>query len=351
VLSQGRDGTAFHRLYIQGVSNSGDTLPSQRYMRLQALLPLIIHQGEPKSALVIGFGTGITAGALSRYPGLTSRVVAELLPAVVRAAPQFQGNYGAGTTDQGLDIRLRDGRRELLRSAQRYDMITLEPPPPSASGVVNLYSRDFYRLAASRLNAHGLLAQWWPIATQNDEDSRAMVRAFLDAFPHATLWTTELHEMLLVGSNDPIALDAAQIERRFNQPSVAASLREVGIASPGALLATWVADRPALERYAGDIPAVTDDRPSIEYATWVRSNEIARVLPELVALRTPVPVRGASADLQAEMQLQRDVLFTFYASGLAAYQGDRQRWGSALEQVMRVDSGNPYYRWIAGGSQ
>ncbi|HET6555384.1 MAG TPA: fused MFS/spermidine synthase [Dyella sp.] len=350
VLAQGGEGAAFHRLYIQGVSNSGDTLPSQRYMRLQSLLPLIIHQGEPKSALVIGFGTGITAGALSQYPGLTSRVVAELLPAVVRAAPQFQGNYGAGTTDKGLDIRLRDGRRELLRSAERYDMITLEPPPPSASGVVNLYSRDFYQLAASRLNQHGLLAQWWPIATQNDEDSRAMVRAFLDAFPHATLWTTELHEMLLVGSNDPIELDGTQIERRFNQPSVAASLHDVGIASPGALLGTWVADRAALERYAGDTPAVTDDRPSIEYATWVRRDEIVRVLPELMALQTPPPLRNADADLQAETRLQHDVLFTFYASGLAAYQGDRERWGSALEQVMRVDSGNPYYRWIAQGS-
>ena len=349
VLAQGREDATFHRLYIQGVSNSGDTLPSQRYMRLQALLPLIIHQGEPKSALVIGFGTGITAGALSRYPGLTSRVVAELLPAVVRAAPQFQGNYGAGTTDQGLDIRLRDGRRELLRSTQRYDMITLEPPPPSASGVVNLYSRDFYRLAASRLNEHGLLAQWWPIATQNDEDSRAMVRAFLDAFPHATLWTTELHEMLLVGSNDPIELDATQIERRFMQPSVAASLREVGIGSPAALLATWMADRASLERYAGDTPAVTDDRPSIEYATWVRRNEIVRVLPELIAMQTQPPVRGASAELQAEMRMQHDVLFTFYASGLAAYQGDRERWSDALEQVMRVDGSNPYYRWIAGG--
>jgi spermidine synthase len=350
VLAQGAEGNRFHRLYIQGVSNSGDTLPSQRYMRLQALLPLIIHQGEPHSALVIGFGTGITAGALSQYPGLDTRVVAELLPAVVQAAGQFQGNYGAGTTDHGLQIRLRDGRRELLRSDQRYDMITLEPPPPSAAGVVNLYSRDFYQLAASRLATNGVLAQWWPIATQNDEDSRAMVRALLDVFPHVTLWTTELHEMLLVGSKEPIELDAAQIARRFNQPSVAGALKEVGIATPGALLATWVSDRAALERYAGDTPAVTDDRPSIEYATWVRHNEILRVLPELAALQTTPAIHGASAELIADMQRQHDVLFTFYAAGLAAYQGDRDRWADALGQVMQADGDNPYYRWIAQGA-
>ena len=349
VLAQGQGEHSFHRLYIQGVSNSGDTLPSQRYMRLQALLPLIIHRGEPRSALVIGFGTGITAGALSQYPGLTTRVCAELLPAVVRAASQFQGNYRAGA-DAGLDIRLRDGRRELLRSAQSYDMITLEPPPPSAAGVVNLYSRDFYQLAASRLAPNGLLAQWWPLATQNDEDSRAMVRSFLDAFPHVTLWTTEMHEMLLVGSREPITLDAAQIERRFNQPAVSNALGEVGIASPGALLATWVTDRAALERYAGDTKPVTDDRPSIEYATWVRHNEIVRVLPEVLALQTHPVLSNASPELLADMALRHDVLFTFYAAGLDAYQGDRDAWADALGKVMRADGSNPYYLWIAHGS-
>ncbi|KLD63296.1 spermidine synthase [Dyella japonica DSM 16301] len=348
VLAQGQGDNRFHRLYIQGVSNSGDTLPSQRYMRLQALLPLLIHRGEPHSALVIGFGTGITAGALSQYPGLTTRVCAELLPAVVNASAQFKGNYRAGS-DPGLDIRLRDGRRELLVSPQTYDVITLEPPPPSAAGVVNLYSRDFYQLASRRLAPGGILAQWWPIATQNDEDSRAMVRAFLDAFPHATLWTTELHEMLLVGSNEPIELDAARIAQRFNQPSVTRALGEVGVATPAALLATWVTGRAGLERYAGNTPAVTDDWPSIEYGSWLRRNEIVRVLPELATLRTEPPLHGADPQLIDAMHHERDVLFTFYASGLAAYQGDRDQWSEALGLVMHADGQNPYYRWIAGG--
>jgi spermidine synthase len=204
-------------------------MPSLRYMRLQALLPLIIHGGEPRSALVVGLGTSITAGALLRYPGLERRVCAELLPAVVRAAPLFQGNFGAAS-DPRIEIRIRDGRRELLRNPQQYDLITLESPPPSAAGVVNLYSSDFYTLAGIRLRQGGLLAQWFPLPTQNDEDSRSLVRSFLDVFPHASLWTTEFHEMLLIGSFEPIELDAPRIAARFGQPEVAAALREVGIA-------------------------------------------------------------------------------------------------------------------------
>ncbi|CAI3805083.1 hypothetical protein GLGCALEP_03649 [Pseudomonas sp. MM221] len=110
VVTQGRQGQTFNRLYIQGVSNTGDAMPSLRYMRLQALLPLLIHNGEPRSALVIGFGTGITAGAMLRFPGLERPVVAELLPEVLQAAPRFNGNYAA-VVDPRLDIRLRDGRR------------------------------------------------------------------------------------------------------------------------------------------------------------------------------------------------------------------------------------------------
>jgi spermidine synthase len=136
------------------------------------------------------------------------------------------------TADPRVELRLRDGRRELLANPDEYDIITLEPPPPSAAGVVNLYSTDFYLLARRRLRPNGVLAQWWPLATQNDEDSRSMVRSFLDAFPHASLWTTELHEMLLLGSPDPLVLNATRITDRFEYPTIMAALSEVGVASP-----------------------------------------------------------------------------------------------------------------------
>jgi spermidine synthase len=353
VAQQRSRDNVFRRLYIQGVSNSGDAMPSLRYMRLQAMLPLLIHhdaQGEePKSALVIGFGTGITAGAVLHYPGLERRVCVELLPAVVRAGELFPENYKAGT-DPRLQVRIGDGRQELMRSSDRYDLITLEPPPPSAEGVVNLYSTDFYRLASKRLEADGLFAQWLPLATQNDEDTRSLVRSFLDVFPYATLWTTEMHEMLLIGSQSPIELDAQQITRRFLQSGVSTSLQAVGISSPAALLATWVTGRDGLEHYAAHVRAVTDDSPRIEYASWVRPREITQVLPALLELGTDTPVVGADDALRAEIAQRRRDLQDFYAAGIAAYNGDRDGWSKAIERVMASDPDNPYYRWIAGGS-
>jgi spermidine synthase len=84
--------------------------------------------------------------------------------------------------------------------------------------------------------------------------------------------------MLLVGSEEPIELDATRIAARYNQPEVAAAFREVGIGSPAALLATWVTDRQGLESYAGDAPPVTDDHPRIECC--------AASLPRTAAIHT-----------------------------------------------------------------
>jgi spermidine synthase len=347
VLEQSAGSKQFRRLYIQGVSNTGDTLPSLRYMRLQALLPLIIHNGEPKSALVIGLGTGITSGALLSYPGLETRVVAELLPEVLQAAPNFTGNFNAAT-DARLDIRLRDGRRELLGSTQTYDLITLEPPPPSAAGVVNLYSSDFYQLARARLRPHGILAQWLPLPTQNEEDTRSLVRSFLDVYPYASLWTTELHEMLLVGSLEPLELDVPRISERFNQPQVIAALREVGIATPEALLGTWVTDRAGLETYAADALPVTDDRPRIEYADWVRYDEIHRVLPALIGLRTSPPLSGADDAFVRAVAQERQRLMLFYQAALNGSAGNRELWVRDMRSVLQADGSNAYYRWFDG---
>ncbi len=350
VVSQGTGERTFSRLYIQGVSNTGDAMPSLRYMRLQALLPLLIHGQEPRSALVIGFGTGITAGALLQYPNLQRPTVAELLPQVLEAAPLFKGNYGA-LTNPRLDIRLRDGRRELLRSDERYDMITLEPPPPSATGVVNLYSRDFYELAATRLEQGGVVAQWLPLPTQNEEDSRSLVRSFIDVFPHATLWTTEFHEMLLIGSLEPLGLDAARIAERFAQPSVKHALQEVGVNSVAALLATWITDREGLQAFAAHAEPVTDDRPRIEYASWVRSGEIGRVLPTLLSLRKAPPLRNADAALAADVEQHWQTLTDFYTLALFAYQGEREAWAKAIRQMPAEDRQNPYFRWFLPGAR
>ena len=157
--------------------------------------------------------------------------------------------------------------------------------------------------------------------------------------------------MLLIGAAEPIELEVDQITARFDQPEITATLREVGIGSPAALLATWVTDRAGLERYADGAPAVTDDNPRIEYAAWVRPGEFAGVLPRVLALRTDPPFHGANDAFRAAVAEERERLRTFYEAALYAYRGERELWARALRRVLSEDGGNPYYRWIVGADR
>jgi spermidine synthase len=344
VLEQKSTNRTFRRLYIQGVSNSGDTLPSRRYMRLQGLLPLIIHNGTPRSALVIGLGTGITAGSLLAYP-LAHRECAELVPAAVKAASLFNGNLDSAA-DSRLALHIGDGRHYLLATKQRFDLITLEPPPPSARGVVNLYSTDFYELSRNRLAPGGILAQWWPITTQNQEDSQAMMQSILDVFPYVTVWTTDIYEMMVLGSMQPMEMDMEQIKTRFAFPGVKKALAEVGISNPSELLATFMMGRDGLENFAGLAVPVTDNRPRIEYAPWVRPHEIRRVLPRLLELSGTIPLQNATRSFRDAIQAEQQELFDFYRVTLAAAAGDRELWKKLINRVVSRDPDNPYYRWF-----
>jgi spermidine synthase len=157
--------------------------------------------------------------------------------------------------------------------------------------------------------------------------------------------------MLLIGSNASMELDAREITTRFADPETTATLSAVGIASPAALLATYVTDRQGLERYVSNAPPVTDNDPRIEYSPWVRELEIARVLPKLLSLQSDPPLTNTDTKMRSAISAERQSLFDFYAAGIAAYKGDRELWGRTINRVISQDRDNPYYRWIIGGRQ
>lgn len=169
----------------------------------------------------------------------------------------------------------------------------------------------------------------------------------LDVFPHVTLWTTEVHEMMLIGSMEPQSLDFSRISERFQTPSIATALREVGVETPADLLATYVTDRNGLSSYAGDALPVTDDRPRIEYASWVRPDEITRILPKLLGFREPPPVRASSSDKE-RIETSYDRLLDFYEIFYLAYARDRETWSKRVQAFFQNAEPNAYYDWSFG---
>ena len=104
--------------------------------------------------------------------------------------------------------------------------------------------------------------------------------------------------------------------------------------------------REGLENFTGTAEPVTDNRPRIEYAPWVRPQEIRRILPCLLEHVGTIPLQNANPGLRDAIQAEQQELFDFYHSTIAAAAGDRKLWLELINRVASRDPDNPYYRWF-----
>ena len=128
-------------------------------------------------------------------------------------------------------------------------------------------------------------------------------------------------------------------------------MSEVGIVSPEALLATWVTDRAGLESYAATALPVTDDDPRIEYAEWVRIDELQRMLPNLLQLRVDPPLQNADFNFVQNVATQRQLLLRFYQAALNSAAGNVELAAQDVRRVMVRDGSNAYFLWFSNNTE
>ncbi len=204
---------------------------------LLALIPALISE-EPARSFVVGYGTGVTAGALASLADAREVLVAEISPAVIEAAPLFDfGNLGASKHPK-IEILRGDAYRTLLRSQGKFDLIVSEPSNPWVTGVEMLYSREFLQAARDRLTPGGVHAQWFHSYETSDETIALVLRTHQSVFEHSSVWFTVGSDLLLIGMNDPQgSFDLARMQRRFERSDFKAGFARAQIGSFPALLA------------------------------------------------------------------------------------------------------------------
>jgi spermidine synthase len=243
-------------LVIDGFAAT-DQSSAAHYMVWMGRLPMLLHP-SPRSALVICFGTGQTANAV-RSEGPLSLDVVELEPAVFRFAPLFDANRHV-LDDPRVHPVVMDGRAWLRRTRHRYDVITLEPMPPNFAGVNSLYSREFYALAASRLNSGGVLAQWVPFHLLSPHDALAIAATFADVFPDTLLWVDPRDGTgILVGKVGDSASEIGASWPGFARTSIPRDMEEAAVRS------RVVLGPRAVARYALGGEIITDDNQLLAY--------------------------------------------------------------------------------------
>ena len=232
---------------LEGTSSSdlGNTL-------LLADLPIAAH-ARPERMLVVGLGAGRTLQEARRH---VPRVdVVEIHPGVVEVVRRF----GPRGVLDGIEIIRDDARNFLLKAERReYDVISSEPSYPTDFGISNLFTREYFQLAATRLAPDGIYCQWLPYYLLTNDDVTTMVRTFASVFPHASIWKVPLSlDLIMIGSRTPFARSVEEIQQR------------VSALIPGAPPAYVLSRSPEAVRDIArreDVPLNTDDRPIVEFS-------------------------------------------------------------------------------------
>jgi spermidine synthase len=169
--------------------------------KVMAHLPLAINN-EAKAGLIVCFGMGTTFRAMHSW-GIDTTVV-ELSPSVTESFGFFFADFRDVIADPKAHIVVDDGRRYLLRSNKKFDVITLDPPPPiEAAASSLLYSKEFYDVVKAHLAPGGILQQWFPGGEQNIQ--YAVARSLQESFPYVVAFRSiEDWGYHLLASTSPI---------------------------------------------------------------------------------------------------------------------------------------------------
>lgn len=264
-VQSGTFGGGLH-LWVAGTSMTALTVDA----KLMPLLPLMLRPAA-RSALVIAFGMGSSYRTALRA-GLEVTGV-ELVPSVPRMFRYYYADADEVLSSPHGRLVIADGRNYVQLTRQSYDIIVVDPPPPiKSAGTGVLYSAEFYAASRDHLRADGVMMEWMPY-DQSIDEFRSQLRTLAGAFPHVTIvFGPGGNGVFMLGSREPMALDAERIASLLEQPSIASDLAATPDAR-GRTTSDWAALLPRMvwltdadaRRFAADAAQITDERPSTEY--------------------------------------------------------------------------------------
>ncbi|HXU61129.1 MAG TPA: fused MFS/spermidine synthase [Polyangia bacterium] len=245
-------------------SNDAD-MPTQIMV---GLLPLLFYdQPAPPKVALVGFGSGVTAGAITQYP-IGSLEVVELEPAIYRASRFFENDNHKPLQNPKVTARVGDGRNFLTQRKDKFDVIVSEPSNPWLTGVSNLFTREYFRDVKRRLAPNGIFCQWAQLYEMAPWNIKTIYGTVRDEFPYVYVFAAEdlSSDTILVGSMRPLPLDIDLLERAFRNPIVRAEARRGGLSSAHDALAYLLLGPEELDAFTAAAPRNTDDNARIEFA-------------------------------------------------------------------------------------
>jgi spermidine synthase len=252
----------YYRLVTNNHSMSATTFNAKRYMKLFVYWAAAVHP-KIKDALLICYGCGMTAKALTDTKSLKNIEVVDISRDIImESSVIFPDPEENPIHDPRVRVHIEDGRFFLLTRQRTFDLITAEPPPLNMSGIVNLYTQEYFQLIHDRLSEGGIVTYWLPVYQLRVSETKSIIKSFCNVFKESSLWTGSGLEWMLVGIKNPgKPVSEKDFIRQWNDPIVGPEMRALGFESPEQFGSFFIADGQRLQNWIRDSVPLTDNYP------------------------------------------------------------------------------------------
>ncbi len=290
VVRSPAQGEESSRSVIINGKSDGSTGGDRLTMSLSGHLPGLLAPGLER-ACVIGLGTGVTVGELSRYSENKTIDVVEISGTLAAQRALFDPYNGAVSKNPKVTIHEMDAFR-FLAAGDPYDVIVSEPSNPWVAGVENLFTTEYYQLAKKRLKGNGVFVQWLQLYSFEDVLVRRVLATLLQNFNYVRVFKMLDSDIALVASQQPLGPQAiVTADRRWTEnPAVASSLRDLGISSVEVALGLEILSPPLVFVAARGASIYHLDTPRLSHDA-ARAQYLGKVAP-LLEDRRKIPTYG-----------------------------------------------------------
>lgn len=295
--------------HISGKVEASSELMDMRLQRMLGHLPALVHR-NPRSVLVVGMGSGMTAGSFVPYPEVERIVVAEIEPLVPTVVSRYFARYNNNVVlDPRVEVVYDDARHYVQTTREKFDIITTDPIHPWVKGSAALYTKEYFDVLARHLNPGGVVAQWVPLYESTPEVVKTEIATFFDVFPRGTVWDNGIaYDIVLLGQTGEPTIDVARMQQRLDRGDhalVAESLREVQLGSAADLLATYAGRASDLAPWLVGAERNRDFNLRLQYLAGLGLNtrQRQRIYGEVMAFyRFPTDLFVASHEIKERLK-------------------------------------------------
>jgi predicted membrane-bound spermidine synthase len=266
------DSSTVRTLLTNGKFQGNDSQGGEMQAQIGFAFAPLLHTAHRERALVIGYGTGVSARTLCEA-GFTQLDVVDITADIIRLANQhFASVNDRVTAKPGVNTYITDGRNFLMLQDRQYDVIGIEITSIWFAGAASLYNKEFYQLVKSRLQVDGVLQQWVQLHHIGHEDVLRILGSVRSEFRYVWLYLIG-GQGIIIATNSSNAFPREENAEMIKRTASLKPLLEILHADPANVVRRPLLDPQGTDRLlsAFGVPASvwvsTDDNLFLEYST------------------------------------------------------------------------------------